>query len=80
MQLKKQVSKNELVDSEWKKTLRNMLIQHRQDTVSAEKKITDLHPLMCLLDPGDVLGSFVDAIWHGKFQSHVLGVNSTDGS
>ena len=42
MQLKKQVSKNELVDSEWKKTVRNMLIQHRQDTVTAEKKITDL--------------------------------------
>ena len=25
MQLKKQVSKNELVDSEWKRTVRNML-------------------------------------------------------
>ena len=42
MQLKKQVSKNELVDSEWKKTVRDMLVQHRQDSASAEKKITDL--------------------------------------
>lgn len=31
-----------MVDSEWKKTVRNMLIQHRQDSVSAEKKIKDL--------------------------------------
>ena len=42
LQLKKQVSKNELVDKEWQKTVRNMLVQHRQDIVRAEERNTQL--------------------------------------
>ena len=42
LQLKKQVSKNDLVDKEWQKTVRNMLIKHRQDTSCAEERMTEL--------------------------------------
>ena len=42
LQLKKQVSKNDLVDKEWQKTIRNMMVQHRQDLARLEKKNTEL--------------------------------------
>ena len=42
LQLKKQVSKNELVDQEWQKTIRNMLIQHRKDLHLLKNKVEEL--------------------------------------
>ena len=42
LQLKKQVSKNEFADKEWQKTIKNMLIQHRQDLRLLENKAKEL--------------------------------------